>query len=193
MIWLNVKLINKEGEENVKMKDSSVQLIIEGLKEAGINTIVTVPDSRFKELYPALANDPYFRYILVTNELEGVSVVAGVMLGGRGAVMLMENSGLRVAIEALSRLGYTHQIPVFMMMSYVGDIGEINWWGINHGLNMKPLLEAMRIPYTVVRKDEEIKDTIIRSKYHAKVSKYHVAVILSGEVTSSVETVSKKS
>ena len=175
------------------MKDSSVQLVIEGLKEAGVDTIVTVPDSRLKELYPALANDPYFRYIPVTNEGEGVSVVAGLMLGGRGAVMLMENSGFRVAIEALSRLGYTHQIPVFMILSYVGDIGEINWWGINHGLNMISLLEAMRIPYTVVRKDEEIKDTIRRSKHHTSVSKYHVAVVLGGEVTSNVETVNKKS
>jgi sulfopyruvate decarboxylase subunit alpha len=182
----------KMKEEDIKMKDSAVKLVIEGLKEAGVDTIVALPDSRLKELYPALANDPYFRYIPVTNEGEGVSIVAGVMLGGRGAVMLMENSGLRVAIEALSRLGYTHEIPVFMMMSYVGDIGEINWWGISHGLNMEPLLEAMRIPYTIVRKNEEIKDTIIRSKHHTEVSKYHVAIVLSGEVTSSVEVISTK-
>jgi len=42
------------------MKENSVKLIIESLKEAGINNIVTVPDSRLKELYPALASDPYF-------------------------------------------------------------------------------------------------------------------------------------
>jgi sulfopyruvate decarboxylase subunit alpha len=166
------------------MKERSVQLVIEGLKEAGINTIVTVPDSKLKELYPALAADPYFRYIPVTNEGEGVSIVAGLMLGGKGAVMLMENSGFRVAIEPLSRLGNTYEIPVFMIMSYVGDIGEENWWGIDHGRNMEILLNAMRVPYTIVRKNEEIKDTIIRSKRHAIVSKYHVAVVLSGEVTS---------
>jgi len=165
------------------MKEKSVKLVIESLKEAGINTIVILPDSRFKELYPALASDPYFRYIPVTNEGEGVAIAAGVMLGGRGAVMLMENSGLRVAIETLSRLGHTHEIPVFMIMSYVGDIGERNWWGITHGLNMVSLLQAMHIPYIIVRKDDEIKDAIVRAKHHTAVSKYHVAVVLSGEVT----------
>jgi sulfopyruvate decarboxylase subunit alpha len=165
------------------MKEHSVNLVVESLKEAEINNIVTVPDSRFKELYPALASDPYFRYILVTNEGEGVSIVAGILLAGKGAVMLMENSGLRVAIEALSRFGYTHEIPVLMIMSYVGDIGEKNWWGVNHGLNMIPLLHAMRIPYIIVRKNDEIKDAILRAKHHTKVSKYHVAIILAGEVT----------
>ena len=168
------------------MKDCSVQLVIEGLKEAEVTHIVTVPDSKLKELYPALAADPYFRYIPVTNEGEGVAVVAGLMLGGKGAVMLMENSGFRVAIEPLSRLGHTYEIPVFMIMSYVGEIGEKNWWGIDHGRNMKVLLNAMRIPYTIVKKNEEIKDTIIWSKHHAIVSKYHVAVVLGGEVTSNL-------
>ena len=166
------------------MQDCSVQLVIEGLKEAEVTHIVTVPDSKLKELYPALASDPYFRYIPVTNEGEGISVVAGLMLCGKGAVMLMENSGYRVAIEYLSRLGHTYEIPVFMMMSFVGDIGERNWWGIDHGRNMEILLNAMRIPYTIIRKNEEIKDTIIRSRRHAIVSRYHVAVVLSGEVTS---------
>jgi len=166
------------------MKEQAVNLIVESLKEAQIKNIVTVPDSRFKELYPALASDPYFRYIPVTNEGEGVSITAGIMLGGKGAVMLMENSGFRVAIEALSRLGYTHEIPVFMIMSFVGDIGERNWWGVNHGLNMVPLLEAMRIPFIIVRKNEEVKDAILRGKHHTSVSKYHVAIVMAGEVTS---------
>jgi len=165
------------------MKENAVKLVIESLKEAGVNTIVTLPDSKFKELYPALASDPYFRYIPVTNEGEGVGIAAGVMLGGRGAVMLMENSGLRVAIESLSRLGHTHEIPVFMIMSYIGDIGEKNWWGITHGLNMVSLLHAMHIPYIIVRKNDEVKDAIVRAKRHTAVSKYHVAVVLSGEVT----------
>ena len=30
------------------MKESVVKLVIESLKEAGVNTIVTLPDSKFK-------------------------------------------------------------------------------------------------------------------------------------------------
>ena len=42
------------------MKENTVKLIMESLKEAVINTIIVLPDSKFKELYPALASDPYF-------------------------------------------------------------------------------------------------------------------------------------
>jgi sulfopyruvate decarboxylase subunit alpha len=97
------------------------------------------------------------------------------------AVLLMENSGLRVATEALARVGLTYGIPVFMIMSHRGDIGEVNWWGIAHSLTMEPLLQAMRIPYTIVRDEQQIKPAIKRGIEHITVSLYHMAVVLSGD------------
>lgn len=164
------------------MQEKNVKLVQEALKEAGVEAIVTLPESKFKELYPVLAKDPDFEYIPVTNEGEGVSIAAGFWLGGKKAVMIMENAGFRVAIEPLARLGQTHGIPVLMIMCYTGDIGERNWWGITHGLTMEPLLEAMRIPYIVVRKADEVKDAIKRAVNHISVSLYHTAIILCGEV-----------
>lgn len=164
------------------MKEDAVNLIVEGLKEAGVETIVTLPESKFKELYPVLYNDPDFRYIMVTNEGEGVSIAAGAWVAGKKPVMIMENAGFRVAIEPLARLGQTHGIPVMMIMCYTGDIGERNWWGITHGQTMEPLLKAMNIPYIVVRKKDEVKDALKRAMNHISVSLYHVAVIFTGEV-----------
>lgn len=160
-----------------------MELVKEALKEAGVEVIVTLPESNFKELYPALAQDPDFRYIPVTNEGEGVSIAAGCWLGGKKAIMLMENAGLRVALEPLARLGMTHGIPVLMILCNTGDIGERNWWGIAHGKTTKPLLQAMQIPYIEVRKVDEVKDAIKRAVNHISVSLYHVALILGGEVT----------
>jgi sulfopyruvate decarboxylase subunit alpha len=164
------------------MRQEAIDLIVEGLREAGIDTVVSLPESRFKELYPVLFKE-WDRYIPVTNEAEGVSIAAGVWLAGKKAVMIMENAGLRVAVEPLSRLGLTHGIPVMMVMCYTGDIGERNWWGVAHGMTMEPLLQALRIPYIVVRKNAEIKDALKRAADHISVSLYHVAVILTGEVT----------
>jgi sulfopyruvate decarboxylase subunit alpha len=128
------------------------------------------------------SKDPTFRYIPVTNEGEGASIAAGVWLTGKKSVMIMENSGLRMATESLARLGLTHGIPVFLLMSYRGDLGEPNWWGIPHGITMEPLLHALRIPYVVVRKAEDIIPSIVKARRSADTSKYHTAVIFSGEV-----------
>jgi len=165
------------------MKQDAVRLVVEAMKEAGIGTVVTLPESKFKELYPVLHTDPDFRYIMVTNEAEGAGIAAGCWAAGKKAVLLMENAGLRVAMEPLARLGQTHGIPVLMVMCYTGEIGERNWWGISHGQTMEPLLQAMHIPYIVVRKKDELKDAFRRASTHISVSLYHVALILTGEVT----------
>lgn len=165
------------------MKEEVAKLVRDGLKEAGIDTIIALPDSRLKELYPLLAADPEFRYIPVTNEGEGVSIAAGFWLGGKNPIMIMENAGFRVACEPLARLGLTHGIPVLMILSDVGMIGERNWWGIGHGITMEPLLKAMRIPYLMVKYKDEVAEAIKKSKLHIATSLYHVAIILTGEIT----------
>jgi sulfopyruvate decarboxylase subunit alpha len=137
-----------------------------------------------KELYVALAGAEDIRTIPVTNEGEGAAICGGVYLSGKRAVLVMENSGLRAATEPLARLGLGARIPVVMIMSYRGDVGEPNWWAIPHGITMEPLLEALRIPYTVVRRIDEIADVVHKAYTSAYTSMYHYAVVLGGECTS---------
>jgi sulfopyruvate decarboxylase subunit alpha len=152
------------------------------LKDAGVKIVCTLPDSYLKPVYQKVSQDPEFEHVPVTNEGEGASIAAGVWLTGRRAALIMENSGLRVATESLARLGLTHGIPVVMFMSYRGDVGEDQWYAIPHGITMEPLLQALRIPYVIVRKEEEIAQSILNAYKTADNSKYHVAVVFGGEV-----------
>ena len=93
----------------------------------------------------------------------------------------MENSGIRVASEALARLGISSGIPVLMLMSYRGSMGDGNWWAVNHGVVMEPMLKALRIPYSFITKDEEIEGSLQRALRSLAASKYHVAVVMSGD------------
>jgi sulfopyruvate decarboxylase subunit alpha len=164
------------------MQTEAVDAVIRGLKRAGISVVCYLPDSLFKELYPALDADPDIRTIQVTNEGEGAAIAGGVFLSGKRAVLIMENSGLRAAVEHLARMGLGAGIPVFMLMSYRGDLGENNWWAIPHGITMEPILDALRTPYTVVRKAVEIEQAIVDASTWAHTAYYHSAVALSGEI-----------
>ena len=166
----------------IGLKESAADAIILGLKEAGVKIICALPESHLKEVYVKASRDPHFTYIPVTNEGEGASICAGVWLTGKKAALIMENSGLRVASEALARLGLTHGIPVLLLMSFRGDLGEPNWWGIPHGITMEPILHALRIPYTIVREEGEIRSAILRARQTADTSKYHAAVVFTGSV-----------
>ena len=128
------------------MRKSAVDAVIRGLKTAGVSVVCYLPDSLFKELYPALDADPDIRTIRVTNEGEGAAICGGVFLSGKKAALVMENSGLRASVEPLARMGLGAGIPVVMLMSYRGELGENNWWAIPHGITMEPVLDALRIP-----------------------------------------------
>jgi sulfopyruvate decarboxylase subunit alpha len=133
------------------MKPSAVEAVIRGLKRAGVRLVCYLPDSLFKELWPALDNDPDIRTVRVTNEGESAAICGGVFLSGKRAALVMENSGLRASVEPLAHMGPGACIPVVMLMSYRGELGENNWWAIPHGVTMEPVLDALRIPHRVVR------------------------------------------
>src|SRR3984885_9106867 len=164
------------------MKQSAVEAVIRGLKKAGVSVVCYLPDSLFKELYPALDADPDIRTIRVTNEGEGAAICGGVFLSGKKAALVMENSGLRASVEPVARLGLGAGIPVVMLMSYRGELGENNWWAIPHGITMEPVLDALRIPYQVVREEDKIERAISDAYAWSYASYYHSAVALAGEV-----------
>jgi sulfopyruvate decarboxylase subunit alpha len=164
------------------MKKSAVDAVIAGLKAAGVSIVCYLPDSLFKELYPALDADPDIRTIRVTNEGEGAAICGGVFLSGKRAALVMENSGLRASIEPLARMGMGAGIPVVMLMSYRGDLGENNWWAVPHGMTMEPLLGAMRIPYRVVDEEAKVTQAIKDAFTWSYAAYYHSAVALTGDL-----------
>ncbi len=163
------------------MKGSSAKLLVKEMKAAGIILVVQLPDTGLAEIYSLAKDDPSFEFVPVTNEGEGVAIAAGAWLGGKKSIMVMENSGLRVASEALARLSITTGIPVLLLMSYRGCLGDGNWWAINHGIVMEPMLKTLRIPYCIIDKEEDIEGSLQRALKTLNASKNHVAIIMSGD------------
>ncbi|MBI2371855.1 MAG: sulfopyruvate decarboxylase [Deltaproteobacteria bacterium] len=159
------------------MKKACVDAVVAGLKEAGVTFISYLSDTWLKEVYERVTRDPHFRVVAATNEGEGVGICAGAWLSGLRSAMIMENSGLRVATEPLARLGLTHGIPVLLLMSFRGDLGDQNWWSQPHGLTMEPLLRALRIPYRVIRDPGEIRPAIVKAQRTLDATRYHAAVV----------------
>lgn len=152
--------------------------IMDALAEAHVELVAFLPESRLKPLYSMLLEDKRFEVVTVPNEGTGACICAGSFMGGRRAILIMENSGIRTAAEPLARIGLERQIPVVMLMAYRGDLGEENWWGVNHGITMEPMLKALRIPYTIVRERQAVKPAIQQAILHAETSMYHTCVVI---------------
>jgi sulfopyruvate decarboxylase subunit alpha len=161
------------------MRKEAAALVVKGLKAAGVNYLTVLSESWLFEVHRQIENDPFFSVIPVANEGDGVSICAGMWLGGRRCAMLMENSGLRVACEALARL---QGLPVLLLMSYRGDWGDPPWWAASMGATTEPLLKALRIPYSVVRRDDEIVQKLSQSVRSQNAYRSHVALLFGGEL-----------
>lgn len=156
------------------------KLLLAGLNEAGVALVAAVPDSHMKGAHRLLREQNKIRYVLAGNEADLPGICAGAYMGGKKALMIMENSGLRQACEPISRFAFTHHMPLVMIMSYCGDFGERNWWAINHAQTMEPLLQALRIPFRIISDLDEIRPSIGRAFMHADSSQWPVALVFTG-------------
>jgi sulfopyruvate decarboxylase subunit alpha len=161
------------------MRAEAAALVVKGLKDAEISFLTTLSESWLFEVHRQVSADPFFTVVPVANESEGVGICAGTWLGGKKSAILMENSGLRVACEPLARL---QGIPVLLLMSYRGDWGDAPWWANSMGATTEPILTALRIPYRVVRRDDEIVPALVRAVRSLNAYRSHVAVLFGGDL-----------
>ncbi len=160
------------------MKPSSARIITETLKNNEVPFIAVLPDSWMFEVYEMISKDPYFKVVPVTHEGEVVCICAGAWCGGMRSAIIMENSGLRAATESLGRL---YCFPVLLLMSYRGDFGDRAYFGRPIGRTTEPVLQALGIPYLVVRKEEDIERSIRDATRTIDTAQGAVALLFSGE------------
>lgn len=92
------------------------------LKKLGFDFYTGVPCSFLKPLINFAINE--CEYITAVNEGEAVAIAAGANIGGKKAVVLMQNSGLTNASSPLTSLIYPFRIPILGFVSFRGEPGQ---------------------------------------------------------------------
>ena len=124
------------------MMDSS-EAIYDGLKDSGIDFIVSVPCVNLSKLLNMIDEDSEIIHIPVTREEEGIGICAGACLGGKSPAILMQNSGLGNSINALKSLMELYEFPLLMIMSHRGTEGENICGQVPMGQSTPRILEGM--------------------------------------------------
>lgn len=75
---------------------------VEIARVLGFQMYTGVPCSYLKLLVNCVIRSPEFRYIDASHEGDTVAIAAGAELGGHGAVVMIQNSGLGNAINPLT-------------------------------------------------------------------------------------------
>jgi len=157
--------------------------LYELIKDSGIDLVLSLPCILLKDLLEIIEEKNEIQHISITREEEGIGIAAGTYLGGKHTVILMQNSGLGNSVNALKSLIELYEIPVILIMSHRGDIGEKIVAQIPMGRFTPKLLNSLPIAnyFITTEKDvDKVKD-IIKSSLSAKRS---VAILLKKSIWS---------
>ena len=166
------------------LREEIVDQVVEGMKEAGIDFVAGLPDGWLNPVHQRVEEDLAFQYVCVPHEGIGVAICAGAWLGGKTPVLIMENSGLRTSAETMARICMFARIPILMIISYRGEVGETEYWAVEHRILTEPLLKAFRIPYKILRRGDhgEVKRAIAGAVKTMNMQLYPVALIIGVEL-----------
>ena len=96
------------------------------LKANSVQLVTYVPDNVLKPLIEAVHADRYFTAFSTTREEEAVGIVSGAWMAGLRGIVLMQTSGFATLANVIASLPVPFQIPVLMMVSERGTLGEFN-------------------------------------------------------------------
>ena len=155
---------------------------VAALSGAGFDFFCGVPCSLLKGLVSLLEKDEAARYVSATREDSALGMVAGAFFGGKRPMVLMQNSGLGVSVNALASLHTLYEIPVLLVISWRGEdrsdapehwmMGEI----------MTPVLDQMKIPRRVLDAKEPMAAQLAWAREQLDATRKPVAIIVPGGV-----------
>ena len=117
------------------------------LERHGYNFFTGVPCSLFEGVTRILDDEPRYGYVSAVREDAALGLAAGAYLGGRQPVVLMQNSGLGVCINALVSLHQIYDIAALLVVSWRGQDGRDAAEHLIMGRITVPVLELLDIPY----------------------------------------------
>ena len=158
---------------------------VAGLKEAGINFVSYIPETRLSEILPVLAADDSFTLAPVASEAEAVGIAAGASLGGKRAAVYMEGTGLFVSTYNLLTVGERYGVPMLLLVAYVGSFeDQRNSYLFSHyGNKTKGILDTLGIQYLIVDSASQLEVRIKDAVRMMDALKLPVALLFTGEFT----------
>ena len=159
------------------------EVVRDTLKRNEVKLAVYVPDNVLTPLIRGLHDDPFFKTFVATREEEAVGIVSGAVMAGMRGIVLMQTSGFATLANVLASLPVVFQIPVLMMVSERGTLGEFNLGQTMVLRTMRPVLDALGIEHHTLTRLDEVEFIVERSIRQAMSTRAPACVILSPLLT----------
>lgn len=157
--------------------------IVKVLKANEVRLVTYVPDNVLAPLIEAVHADPYFTVLCPAREEEAAGIVAGAYMAGMRGITLVQTSGFATLPNVLASLIVPYQIPLLMLISERGTLGDHQLGQAIVCRTMRPVLQTLGIEHFAVERLDDVEfvvDSMIRQAYSTQAP---AAIILSPLLT----------
>ena len=137
----------------------SARQIYNGLKSAGIDLFVYLPDSVTFPIQVLAERDSDMLTLCCAREDEGTAIASGAYYGGLSPTIVMEGSGVGYSALILASC-IVRRTPVLVVSSHSESLGVRFDYDATSRLSNEPVLRALQIPYTVLERAEDAPSVI---------------------------------
>jgi sulfopyruvate decarboxylase alpha subunit len=158
-------------------------IMLDRLRAGGVRLVTYVPDKVLIPLIAAAHEEPTFTTFAATREEEAIGIAAGAALGGMPGAVLMQSSGFGNSVNALSSLIAPYQLPMLLVISERGVLGEFNAVQVPIVRTIRPVLDLLGIPHVTLTRLDEVAFITERTLAQAQRTQTAAALILSPLLT----------
>ena len=137
----------------------SAQKIVQALKEHNITHAIGVPDNGSARIYELLRKEQNIEVITVTREGEAFAIAAGLYIGGKKPVIIIQNTGFLESGDAFRGTVFNMQVPIVVFIGYRGyhNRDENAKWVDSVTTFLEPTLKAWNLPYQKLETDADLE------------------------------------
>ncbi len=133
--------------------------VVAALERVGVTHVVWIPDSELGTWEPALRASQKLTLVRVCREGEAFTLAAGLHLGGKKPIVMIQCTGLFEAGDALRNVVHDMNLPIFVV------VGVRSWYLLQKGATAdscpvfaEPIMSAWRIPYRLLDNSHNADD-----------------------------------
>lgn len=127
--------------------DERSAAIIAGIEAIGPRYVLMLPSSTLKAVVGHFLQAPGVQTFPVPREEEGVGILAGLVLAGQRAVMIIQDNGIGNLITALATFPQAYHVPMLIVTARRGGLGEYNSMIHTVSEHAEALLDAAHLRY----------------------------------------------
>ena len=129
--------------------------IVDDMVANGIDFVTTVPCKQLAGVIEHLEEREDVFHIPSNKEDEGMGLCAGAFMGGKRPAIIMQNTALGVTVNTLATLIQYYRMPLPMLISYRGELGEPVACQVEMAVHTKALLAQLNIPTYHFHREED--------------------------------------